>query len=71
MAYMYIKPVQKSEADKIDGFFSILMQIDKVVTSYNYLQFKLPKKKNGPMLTNAYYDDICDLNNETTTQQLQ
>lgn len=21
MAYMYIKPVQKSEADKIDGFF--------------------------------------------------
>lgn len=50
MAYMYIKPVQKSEADKIDGFFSILMHIDKVVTSYNYLQFKLPKKKNGPIL---------------------
>lgn len=51
MAYMYIKPVQKSEADKIDGFFfSILMQIDKVVISYNYLHFKLPKKKNGPIL---------------------
>lgn len=33
------------------------MQIDKVVISYNYLQFKLPKKKNGPILTNAYYDD--------------
>lgn len=42
---------------KLMVFFSILMQIDKVVISYNYLHFKLPKKKNGPILTNAYYDD--------------
>lgn len=54
------------------GFFSILMQIDKVVISYNYLQFKLPKKKNGPILKKMLITTtICDLNNETTTQQLQ
>lgn len=72
MAYMYIKPVQKSEADKIDVFFSILMHIDKVVTSYNYLQFKLPKKKKWPYIEKMLITTtICDLNNETTTQQLQ
>lgn len=54
------------------GFFSILMQIDKVVISYNYLQFKLPKKKKWPYIEKMLITTtICDLNNETTTQQLQ
>lgn len=72
MAYMYIKPVQKSETDKIEGFFPFLMQIDKVVTQLQLSPIRTAKREKRSYIEKILKTTtICDQNNETTTQQLQ
>lgn len=72
MAYMYIKPVQKSETDNIEGFFPFLMQIDKVVTQLQLSPIRTAKREKRSYIEKILKTTtICDQNNETTTQQLQ